>query len=281
MRKSGRSILLFVLFSLLAIGTITFLFTIFPAGSGSLEEALFEEEIRDIYVSAEHANVTLLSSQNENTKVELDGNNGKHQLLTTLQDTQLTIEVISRSSFFNFSSRDPAVLTIHVPKSNSRNLKVQSDNGDLDFSTVEAYDLSAYTANGEIGLENVYAKFASVETANGQVGLNGVEAQGIDAVSSNGDIHLENINAYVKLTADTSNGSIDLVTSDLVYPIEFKTSNGDITIQTENKPVQGSFESTAINGQIDIFGDSSEMIKLEDEFPLIKASSENGNILVE
>lgn len=281
MRKFGKRILLVVLFSLLAIGSIIFLFNNFSSDSGSLEETLFEEEIRDIQVSAEHADVVLLSSQNENTAIKLTGSNGNHQLSTALNETQLTINVISDSSFFNFGSMNQAVLTIHVPKRNSRNLELHTDNGDLDISTIEAYDFSAYTANGEIELENVYAKFASVETANGEVSLNDVEAQGINAVSSNGNIHLANTTAFVNLTADTSNGSIDLLTSDLVYPIEFKTSNGDITIQTENKPTQGRFESTALNGKIDIFGDDSELIDLGGEFPLIKTSSENGSILVE
>lgn len=281
MRKSGRGILLFVLFLLLAIGSVIFLFNIFSTGRGSSEEALFEEKIRDIQISAENADVTLLASQNENTSIELTEGHGSHELSTTLKATQLTVEVTSESSIINFGTLNPAVLTIHVPKSNSRTLDVHTDNGNIDVSTIEAYDFSAYTANGEIELEKIYAKFASVETANGEVTLKDIEAQGIDAVSSNGNIHLQNINAYVKLTADTSNGSIDLLTSDLVYPIEFKTSNGDITIQTENKPTQGRFETTALNGEINIFGDHSEYIGLESEFPLIKTRSENGNILVE
>lgn len=70
----------------------------FSAGSGILAEALFEEEIRDIKVSAEHTDVTLLSSQNENTTIEPTGSNGYHQLSAELKDKQLTIKVTSESS---------------------------------------------------------------------------------------------------------------------------------------------------------------------------------------
>src|SRR5690606_30517504 len=98
MRKSGRIILLIVFFLLLAIGLIIFLFNAFTA-SGSSQEAFFDEEIRNIAINVENANVIMLSSENESTAVELSDSNNDSKLSTQLEGTQLTVEINSNSSF--------------------------------------------------------------------------------------------------------------------------------------------------------------------------------------
>lgn len=70
----------------------------------------------------------------------------------------------------------------------------------------------------------------------------------------------------------TDNGDIDIATIE-AYNFSANTANSEVSLN--------DFEATAVNGEIDIFGDNSELINLEGKFPLIKTSSENGNIVVE
>jgi len=280
MRKSGRIILLIVFFLLLAIGLIIFLFNTFTA-SGSSQEVFFDEEIRDITIKVENANVIMLSSENESTTIELSDSNNDSKLLTQLKGTQLTVEARSNSSFFDFGSSNPPVLTVHIPLANTTILKVNSGDGNLNLADIGPYEFEAYTANGDIAIQNVYAKYFSAETANGSIFMKDSAAQGISANSSNGDIQLENITSDVNLIAHSSNGSIEMKTEMLNSSIEFTTDNGDVTIYTENKPTQGYVEAKASNGMIDIFGDDSGNVSFGGEFPKLKVDVVNGDIVME
>lgn len=280
MRKSGRIILLIVFFLLLAIGLIIFLFNAFTA-SGSSQEAFFDEEIRNIAINVENANVIMLSSENESTAVELSDSNNDSKLSTQLEGTQLTVEINSNSSFFDFGSSNTPTLTVHIPLANTTILKVNSGNGNLNMADIDPYEFEAYTANGDIDIQNVYAKYFSAETANGSILMKDSAAQGVWANSSNGDIHLENITSDVNLIAHSSNGSIEMKTEMLNSPIEFTTDNGDVTIHTENKPSQGYVEAKASNGMIDIFGDDSGNVIFGGDFPHLKAETVNGDIVME
>lgn len=280
MRKSGRIILLIVFFLLLAIGLIIFLFNAFTA-SGSSQEAFFDEEIRNIAINVENANVIMLSSENESTAVELSDSNNDSKLSTQLEGTQLTVEINSKSSFFDFGSSNTPTLTVHIPLANTTILKVNSGNGNLNMADIDPYEFEAYTANGDIDIQNVYAKYFSAETANGSILMKDSAAQGVWANSSNGDIHLENITSDVNLIAHSSNGSIEMKTEMLNSPIEFTTDNGDVTIHTENKPTQGYVEAKASNGMIDIFGDDSGNVIFGGDFPHLKAETVNGDIVME
>ncbi|MGH2318449.1 DUF4097 family beta strand repeat-containing protein [Planococcus sp. SE5232] len=281
MRKPGRIILLIVFFLLLAVGLIALFVNAFTAGNKRSETMLFEEEIRDIFISAENADVTVLSSENESTAIELSASSDDFNLSTSLEGTELTVKVSETSSFLNSGLLDTSVLTVHVPLVNSRTLDIQSGNGNLRISEIEPYEVSVYTGNGKIEIHTVSAKYFIADTGNGDISVKESDAQMVKLSSANGNIHLENVYAFNDLLATSSNGSIDLQVSDLIYPIEFKASNGDITIQTDNKPMQGSIEATASNGTIDIFGDDSERITFDGTFPLLKVEAVNGDILVE
>ena len=280
MRKTGRIILLVVFFLLLAIGLIIFLFNAFTASSSS-QEAFFEEEIRDIYISAENADMVIRPSENESTAIELSGNNKDFSLSTDLDRNQLTVNISSTSRFFDFSSSDAPLLTVHIPLTNFRTLRLYNGNGNIQISDIELYESTAYTANGDIELQNVYTKYFKAETANGGIRAKESEGQIVETDSSNGDIHLENITAYVNLIANSSNGKIELQTVELASPIEFTTNNGDIIIQTENKPTQGRIQAHALNGKVNIFGDDSGQIAFEGDFPFLKVDAVNGNIVME
>ena len=280
MRKPGRIILLIVFFLLLAITLIIFLFNSFTA-SGNSQEAFFDEEIRDIYISAENADIVILPSENESTAIELSGNNEGFNLSTDLDRNQLTVDISSTSRLFDFGSPDAPVLTIHLPLTDFRMLQLYNGNGKIQISDIVLYEFTAYTANGDIEIQNVSTKYFTAETANGGISINESEAQIVEANSSNGDIHLKNVTAYVKLVANSSNGKIELQTVELASPIEFTSNNGDIIIQTENKPTQGRIHASAANGKVNIFGDETEQIAFDEEFPFLKVTAVNGDILVE
>ncbi|WP_394120158.1 DUF4097 domain-containing protein [Planococcus donghaensis] len=281
MRKPGRIILLIVFFLLLAVGLITLFVNAFTAGNERSENMIFEEEIRDIFISAENADVTVLPSENGSTTIELSASSDDFNLSTSLEGTELTVKVSENSSFLNSGLLDTSVLTIHVPLVNSRTLDIQSGNGNLRISEIEPYEVSVYTGNGKIEIQNVSAKYFIADTGNGDIRVKESDAQMVKLSSANGNIRLENVYAFNDLLATSSNGSIDLQVSDLIYPVEFKASNGDITIQTDNKPMQGTIEATASNGTIDIFGDDSERITFDGTFPRLKVDTVNGDILVE
>lgn len=281
MRKPGRIILLIVFFLLLAVGLTILFVNAFTAGNERAENMIFEEEIRDVYISAENADVTILPSQDESTAIELAASNDDVNLLTNLEGSELTVEFSESSSFLKLGLLDTSVLTIHVPVVNSRILDIQNGNGDLIISNIEPYEFSGYTANGKIEIQGVSAKYFTAETENGDISVRESDAQMVKLSSANGNIHLKNVYTFTDLMALSSNGSINLQVSDLDYPLEFKANNGDITIQTDNKPMQGSIEATASNGTIDIFGDDSERITFDGTFPRLKVDTVNGDILVE
>ncbi|WP_298825829.1 DUF4097 family beta strand repeat-containing protein [uncultured Planococcus sp.] len=281
MRKPGRIILLIVFFLLLAVGLITLFVNAFTAGNEHSENVVFEEEIRDILISAENVDVKILPSENESTTIKLSESNDDFNLSTRLEGTELTVEVSETSSFLNSRFLDTSGLTIHVPLVNSRTLDIQNGNGNIIISDIEPYEFSAYTANGKIEIQDVSAKYFTADTGNGDISVRESDAQMVKLSSANGNIHLKNVHAFTDLMAISSNGNIDMQVSDLAYSLEFKASNGDITIQTENKPMQGSIEATASNGTIDIFGDDSERITFDGTFPRLIVDAVNGDILVE
>ena len=273
--------ILIILISLFLIGTMIVLYFIYtsdPARQEVLEERTFDEDIEDIEVTVENSRVDFLPSTDGTTRIVLTGNSDDFTLNTDLSGVRLEIEVEDQSGFFGFGLSRSSSLQVYVPENGLASLSADSDNGALQASDIQVYDLTFEANNGRIELEAVESERITVETANGRIELTRIEAN-MSVRASNGRLIFTDVSG--ELQARANNGRIDMAVDTLDFPVNLETNNGHIEIRTETEPDNARIEARVDNGSIDVYGRDSEEVSFGDGEVLIELNSNNGRIVVE
>lgn len=268
---------------LLVVGVIGSVFTFRSVHQSDWiikEETVSSEEIEYLDVRTNNARIEVLPTNDSDITAELSTKNKKHELLTEVEDSTFSIQVIDKRR--NFISLDfysfGTTLTVYVPEKVYDSLQVESDNGRITIEKIQANDVDIKADNGRIELENIDSQTVTAQSSNGRIVMGNINSAAIHANSSNGRIVLEHIEGDIFGT--TNNGSIELVTTDLDRSIDLETDNGKIDIQTEQEPTNVTFDVRVDNGKVNMFGSSNWDTVLGNGDHLIKLRTNNGSITV-
>lgn len=201
----------------------------------TLDQKIDINNINDIIISADNANIEVLAHANQTVNLKVKGNNPEEDVTTSVEGESLLIRLEHPSNklfqFDFFSS--VSSLKVYLPEKAFASLHVESDNGRIKVDEITAEGIRIKTNNGLIELQYLIAENVSVEAENGKISLEGVEGE---------------------LYAETDNGAIGLITDDLDRKIELKTDIGTINIKASTKPTNAEINAAVDLGSISVFG---------------------------
>lgn len=229
------------------------------------EQRTFEKgTFTNVDIHVDNAEVEIVPVNNETAKVELSGDrekDRKYSFDAAIEGDTLAVQLNEEKlKFYNFDFFESALaIKVYVPEKSYGKLRVN-------------------VGNGNVKAEKLGVKDVAVKTINGTIDLKYFESDNVAVESKNGKIHLENIDG--DLSGDVLKGKISLLTKDLSQNIDFETTNGQIDIQTEKEPTNATISAEAVNGTVDVFGDSSRRTVIGNGENSIKLSTLNGKVTV-
>lgn len=227
----------------------------------TLDKKIDINNVTDIIISADNADIEILPHANQTVNIEVKGNDPENDVTTSVKEEALLIHLEhSRNKLFQFDLfSSVSSLKVYVPEKVFALLHVESDNGRIKAEGIKADDFRVKTDNGLIQLSDLIAENVSVETDNGKIDLEDVE----------GEIY-----------AETDNGAIELITDNLDRKIELKTNIGMIKIKTSTKPTNAEIHAVVDLGSISIFGNSNASTVYGNGEHQIKLTTDIGQIKV-
>lgn len=252
---------------LIVIGVIGLTFTAkdyFALESGSGEQIYQANEIEEIHIHSNVANVEMKPSETNEIKVVWEGKwrEGNEQEFTVDQDDdQLHMNFHKKGLFnrinfdFGFNSQE---LTIHiyVPKKQFRLIDVKNNVGLTRITSVKADEFIVYSDVGDVKVDRVHA--ASV-----------------DVTSSVGLITLKDVNAKIQANNDVGE---TVVLANEIYDNMSLTSNvGNVKVKVPQVLENVTFTGSSEIGSINIFGSKGSYISEQQSYVVV-IETEIGNI---
>ncbi|MBU9720898.1 MULTISPECIES: DUF4097 family beta strand repeat-containing protein [Bacillaceae] len=268
---------------LLAIGLVGSLMTSGSmATSHSVIEEIVEQEVDDIYVYSNNTRINIYPTDESTIKVEFQGDVSRHQLTTEVEGASLSVRLEGKNRLkfidLNLFSK-PQELSVFVPERIYKSVELDTRNGRIQVSNVEAENFQVKTNNGRIEMNDITSTSIKGSSDNGRIDLRNVSASSLEVHTHNGRIELDGVLGDIK--ASSNNGRLTLYTEKLDRNIELETHNGRITIETEEEPTNVIYDVKTNNGSISIMGSSNWDTLVGDGDHIVKLTSRNGSITVE
>lgn len=255
------------------IGLIGMIFTaksFFARQTLSDAQSYPSEPIDQIIVDSNYANVKILSTDEDNIIVTLEGNvkeEGKRSIdeIVSINENagKLSIDA-TRSwflniSFFNFKLHDREDLTIYLPEKYYERVMITNDVGKTTVNNVAIDQLVVENSVANTIIENVTAKMI---TAGNNVG-------NIRLTNSTGKVHAEN-----------DVGNISIESNEINDDLTFKSNVGKIELLIPDIPNDITFKANTSLGSVKIFGENGSYINKYAEY-IVSMTTDIGNITVD
>jgi Uncharacterized conserved protein len=238
-----------------------------------------------VQVVTDSVSVELIQTEEQQLKVEIQGEGGRSDELARNIDLELRTEgdtavvaIKETPHVFAFSiggwtRRVKAV--IHVPARLFERIEVSAKSADITVRQILAETLSLTSASGDISAENCEAKKTfNVRSASGDVRITGMlSGETASAHASSGDLELRNLSTRTleagthsgditvsdfrgRLQAKTGSGDIDLRNDQLTGDLHLQAGSGDITVSFLSEPESFTvhFQGSSGDGKVRISG---------------------------
>ena len=238
MNKVG-TIILIIFLSLIAIGLGVFAFcysigavqlnqnyfNIFSRQSTTLIDSKEFDEVKNINIDTNTADITIQYSHDGKYKVEMYSDNAKEHSINIV-DNDLKV-VLEEKSNFGFFPKQPRII-LYVPSEFENKFNISTTTGDINAYAFEAASFKVTVTTGDIDID--VANTLDVVTTTGDIHNNYVES--INAKCTTGDIRLGKVNNSLQL--QTTTGDIRIDTIDLKESGNIQTTTGDVRISEKN-----------------------------------------------
>lgn len=255
----------FIAVALILIGVVgsiaTFKMPTNRADWRTLDEEFAIEQIENIIIAADNANIEVLPYEGQTVKINVSGRAPENDVVTSVEEETLVIRLKhpkNRLFQFDFFS-SVSSLKVYVPEKEFTSIHIESDNGRI------------------VG-EGFVAGEIRVKTDNGLIELKDLKGDHISAEADNGKITFEDVEGTVY--GETDNGAITFITDNLDRNIDLTTNIGMIEIKTSVKPTNVEILATVDLGSISIFGHSNGSTIFGDGENQIKLTTDIGKIKV-
>lgn len=256
---------------LVAAGLLGLLYSIFGSGTGvagilsfgtkqiDIEKSVDANQLSDILVKTNSANVKVTHSDSERISVRLQGRVSsrdaeKTDIKLNAQGDSLEVGVISPQAFRFGWNWEELELSVGLPDKQWESLQVQVVSGNIGLSGVNAALMNAKTGSGNIGLTQLQGESisafsgsgninASIMTASDSITLHSrsgnMVAEGFKADTLAFDLGSGNaklIDGEAKLSGKSSSGNIRVEFEELVYDADLKTGTGNVDVLLARQP---------------------------------------------
>lgn len=213
----------------------------------------------------------------DNVEIDLDTRNGNIEITESIGD-QFELEINSRVRAENEEK---------AQNKKSRGMEIQKESNRLSFRVTEReivanvrlslpkkhlYNLNLDTSNGRVEISGLQADKVEADTSNGRIVFRDMSGKIFRADTSNGRIEMKNVKGD-EFIADTSNGSIYIQGEGQFFNGD--TSNGSITIEPKFK-ADGEIKADTSNGRIKL-----HLPRGEDIGYSLEASTSMGSLNIE
>lgn len=141
----------------------------------------------------------------------------------------------------------------------------------------EAYEeISVESSNGMIEISDLNANQVILDTKNGKLRLEQLDSDYIHAKTSNGAIIANDIQGEIK--AQTSNGAIEMSLPTIHSPLDLATSNGAINVEVDEAVNNTTITANTSNGSVYILGSNEGNRIIGDGSIEVKLKTSNGRI---
>jgi len=215
-------------------------------------------DLTGIDVNTESTGINVISSDSKDIRVHFYGDvtSNSHDQIPELQaeikDNILFVKVEYPQKFsigINFSSR--LNLDIYVPKSYSRNFKLNTISGGVDINNFAIERIDAGTVSGHINLTDLKTANTFINTTSGNTKISGFTGNiQFGSVSGGIDVGYTTFNNNIKISTTSGNSNIKLPESS-EFGLNFSSVSGGFSsnfpVNTDNSP--GSHKVNATVGR--------------------------------
>ena len=227
------------------------------------------ESYRDISITAIDADVTLIPSQNGETRVVcLEDEKVQHSV--SVKDGVLVIEAIDNRDWYNHIGFNfkKAEISVYVPAGTYGDLSIDTDTGDVEISGDFEFlhiDVSGSTSDvtnratatesvkievstGDVLVENISTGWLEISVSTGDTKIKNVSCDTFVTKGSTGDLDMANVLVSGKMSVNRSTGDVEF----------FGCDASEISIETDTGNVSGSLLTSKIfvtdtsTGKIDV-----------------------------
>ena len=248
---------LFVFF--FSLGKIQFndnWFNIFNRESTTLVDSKEYNEINDIYIKSNTADIYIKYSENKKYKVELYSDSVKNESIS-LSDKDLKVE-LEENNHFIFLGKQPRII-LYVPSDFNNKFDITTTTGDINSEAYNDATFKVAVTTGDVEIDK--ADVLDIVTKTGDIKNNKVNT--VKAVCTTGNMRFGDINKSLDLK--TTTGDIRIDTIDLKESGNIQTTTGDVRISNKNEVYVEAESKTGdikINNNADRFTELSLHIKV-------------------
>ncbi len=174
---------------------------------------VFEEDVENILLTSNTADITVLPSTDGKTKVVTYlPKDEKHTVKVV--ETTLSVETddgFNWSTFFSINFKQPKI-TIYLPEEEYGSLNIKSSTSDVKISDGFTFDtVYVKVSTGSVKCYASANETLKIKASTGDVLVKNISAENIEVTTSTGDIELINIVCSGNIKTKMSTGNADLV----------------------------------------------------------------------
>lgn len=231
--NKGLTITLIAFLSIIAISLTTGLIVLLKSdfkfeeiNFDNLSTNLVEEkeinDIKDLDINTDSADIIIEGRETDTIKVELYSNNANDYEITDGDVIKVVLKEKKRGFFFG---RKMPNVKIYLPKSYSNNIKTNSNAGDTNIKGIKDASINIKSDVGDLKVDEI-AK-ANITSRVGDIKIKKVNELVVDG--NIGDVEVGEVNMII---SKTDTGDVDIKTINNSLDINSKT--GDIKIESVN-----------------------------------------------
>lgn len=224
-------------------------FSNLDSGQYSTNSYNFDELISDITICVFRADVNILPSSDNSTRVVCyEKNKSKHEV--TFEVGSLKIDAGSAPKWYeNLFVFSKPKIDIYLPEEGVRSLMIVSDTGDVNVSgkfsfsyvTIGAdtsdisfagsveYQLKIEVCTGDVEIEDTVAGDAQITVSTGDIDIENLECKSLKTIGDTGGIEIEKLTASGTVDIERSTGDVEMDIAS-AGSLSVKTDTGDITL---------------------------------------------------
>lgn len=249
---------------LVCVGGVGFAFTYGQLQAENVSETkTIEEAFNNVEVKTDNAQVILAPTDGE-AEVRLSGEmKGKEHedfKVSVAGDTLKVEHQTDKRTFrlFSFDLEEfNKQIEVYLPREAYEEISVESSNGVIDVSELNANQVILDTKNGKLRLKQLDSDYIHAKTSNGAIIANDIQGE---------------------IKAQTSNGAIQMSLPTIYSPLDLATSNGAIIVEVEEAVNNTTITANTSNGSVHILGSNEGNRTIGDGSVEVKLKTSNGRI---
>lgn len=235
---------------------------IFGGDSNTLLDSKEYDEVGNIYIDSNVADIYINNSSDNKVKVELYSDNAKNYNIS-LSDNDLKVELEENNKAMLFNKN--AKIILYVPSDYKNKFEINNTTGDIEASAYENASFKINVTSGDVKIDK--ANILDITTKTGDINNNRVNVikvecttgdillgkvdKSLNLKTTTGDIKIDEINLSLNSDIQTTTGDVTIYKKNNVY-VETETKTGDVKVNNNDRFAEFTLQIKVITGDIKV-----------------------------